>query len=339
MMNKFNEYKKQYEEVFDEIFAQAVGKEAEAVQILVLTGFGSEVQRKNLNSLVYRLGDLITSVLFPMKPSQVNNNKAYQKLKDIGLFEKMCWIYLQTYENDILQSMLLNLFFIIEGKSIDTILKMWKEIYKNSEDKQSRKRKMIKDLLTTSTKWHDEKLLRYQERLELDKIYGLKIGEEYDKYKTVNVRNCFAHGAYYVDAENGNIAFLMEKKRNKNIDENIVEDIFCDNGTYRVSLEKFFVEYFYRILVFYLCFVKTHQCYVEKCKDIWCILQYKKSANSDVPEWSFVDNGNEKALLKSNVRVFKTDTKGGLSFTIPKTANADTTNYYFFNGDSFMDAL
>ena len=46
MTNKFNEYEKQYTEVFEEIFAQAVEKDPKAVQTLVLTGFGSEVKRK-----------------------------------------------------------------------------------------------------------------------------------------------------------------------------------------------------------------------------------------------------------------------------------------------------
>ena len=50
-------------------------------------------------------------------------------------------------------------------------IKKYGEIYKNSEYKQNKIRKIRKGLLATSTKWHDEKLLKYQERLELDKIY------------------------------------------------------------------------------------------------------------------------------------------------------------------------
>ena len=147
----------------------------------------------------------------------LKKNKDYQKLKCIDLLDKICWTRLQIHENDTLQIMLLNLFFIIEGNNIDTFLKKWEEIYKESDNKQSQIRKLKKDLLTNPTEWNDETLLKYQEKLELDKIYRLEIRGEQSKYKSANVRNCLAHGAYWLDAKNGNIAFQGRKRRTKTL--------------------------------------------------------------------------------------------------------------------------
>ena len=334
--------KNQYNEVFEEIFKQAEQKDAKAFQTLVLTGFGSEVNRKNLDSLQNILNTFVSSYIeITMAPHEIKKRKDYKKIKGIDIIEKFFWLYLQICENDTLQSMLLNLFFIIEGKSIDTILKKWQEIYEKSKRKQSQykepKRSQIqirgkrKKLLMSSAEWHDEKTLRYQKRLELEKIYGLKIGEEPDKYEAVNVRNCFAHGAYWFDDKNGNIVFPRGKKEAKISDENIIEYLFCSNKPYESPVEVFGAKYLETALAFTIGFIATYQSYVEKLKDVWCVLQYTKFADKDVPEWSFINN--------ENAEVFKTDIQGGLSFRKPKITNVDEINYYFFKGNDFKDAL
>ena len=60
------------------------------------------------------------------------------------------------------------------------------------------------------------------------------------------------------------------------------------------------------IFGFAIGFIATYQSYAEKFKAVWCVLQYKKFADSSTPEWRFINDENEE--------VFKTDTHGGLSF-------------------------
>ena len=115
MRDEFNEYQNQYNKVFEEIFKQAEQKDAKAFQTLVLTGFGSEVQRKNLDSLMRNIVATFVSsyIEITMAPHEIKKRKDYEKIKGIDIMEKFFWLYLQTCENDTLQNMLLNLFFII----------------------------------------------------------------------------------------------------------------------------------------------------------------------------------------------------------------------------------